>query len=68
MNTPQAHALVDAIVPARERQGGVLICNAPVVDGAVIAATEAWDGSELATVKRMAKELNHTKSTDPRDG
>jgi phosphoenolpyruvate---glycerone phosphotransferase subunit DhaM len=42
-----------------ERQGRVVICDAPVVEGAVMAATEAWGGSDLATVKRTAEELNH---------
>jgi dihydroxyacetone kinase phosphotransfer subunit len=42
-----------------ERQDKVVICNAPVVEGAVMAATEAWGGSDLATVKRTAEELNH---------
>ncbi len=41
-----------------ERQGRVVICNAPVVEGAVMAATEAWGGSDLATVRRTAEELN----------
>jgi hypothetical protein len=61
MKTPQARALSDAIVQARERQGEVVTCNAPVVNTAVIAPTEAWDGLELATVKRTAKELDHEK-------
>lgn len=43
---------------APERQGRVVICDAPVVEGAVMAATEAWGGSDLATVKRTAEELN----------
>ncbi len=46
------------MLPA-ERAGKVVICNAPVVEGAVMAATEAWGGSDLATVKRTAEELNH---------
>jgi dihydroxyacetone kinase phosphotransfer subunit len=46
------------MLPA-ERQGRVVICDAPVVEGAVMAATEAWGGSDLATVKRTAEELNH---------
>jgi dihydroxyacetone kinase phosphotransfer subunit len=46
------------MLPA-ERQGRVMICDAPVVEGAVMAATEAWGGSDLATVKRTAEELNH---------
>jgi PTS hybrid protein len=36
----------------------VVICNAPIVEGAVIAATEASGGSPLATVKRTAEELS----------
>jgi dihydroxyacetone kinase phosphotransfer subunit len=43
---------------APERQGRVVICDAPVVEGAVMAATEAWGGSDLATVKHTAEELN----------
>ena len=46
------------MLPA-ERQGRVVICDAPVVEGAVMAATEAWGGSDLAAVKRTAEELNH---------
>ena len=38
-----------------ERRGRVVICNAPVVEGAVIAATEAAGGSDLATVRRAAE-------------
>ena len=34
-----------------ERQSKVVICNAPVVEGAVMAATEAWGGGSLAEVK-----------------
>jgi dihydroxyacetone kinase DhaKLM complex PTS-EIIA-like component DhaM len=34
-----------------------LVCNAPVVEGAVMAATEASGGSTLETVKRAAEEL-----------
>ena len=36
----------------------VVICNAPIVEGAVIAATEASGGSPLVTVKRTAEELS----------
>jgi len=43
---------------APERQGRVVICDAQVVEGAVMAATEAWGGSDLATVKHTAEELN----------
>jgi PTS hybrid protein len=40
-----------------ERQGKVVICNAPIVEGAVIAATEASGGSSLAVVKSTVEEL-----------
>jgi PTS hybrid protein len=40
-----------------ERQGRVVVCNAPVVEGAVMAATEASGGAPLAAVKRTAEEL-----------
>ena len=40
-----------------ERQGKIVICNAPVVEGAVMAATEAWGGGTLTEVKRTAEEL-----------
>jgi PTS hybrid protein len=36
----------------------VAICNAPVVEGAVIAATEASGGSSLNVLKRTAEELS----------
>jgi dihydroxyacetone kinase phosphotransfer subunit len=39
----------------RER---VVVCNAPLVEGAVIAAAEASGGSDLETVRRMAEELS----------
>ncbi len=41
-----------------EKQAKIVICNAPVVEGAVIAATEAWGGSSLEDVKRTAEELS----------
>ena len=41
-----------------KRRGRVAVCNAPIVEGAVIAATEASGGSPLATVKRTAEELS----------
>ena len=44
------------LLPA-ERQGRVVICNAPLVEGAVIAATEASGGSSLDTVRAAAEEL-----------
>ncbi|MFT3986338.1 dihydroxyacetone kinase phosphoryl donor subunit DhaM [Aestuariivirga sp.] len=41
-----------------ERQSKIVICNAPIVEGAVMAATEAWGGSSLADVKKTAEELS----------
>ncbi len=41
-----------------ERAAKIAICNAPVVEGAVIAATEASGGSDLITVKATAEELS----------
>jgi phosphoenolpyruvate---glycerone phosphotransferase subunit DhaM len=40
------------------RRGRVAVCNAPIVEGAVIAATEASGGSPLETVRRTAEELS----------
>jgi dihydroxyacetone kinase phosphotransfer subunit len=40
-----------------ERRGRVVVCNAPVVEGAVVAATEASGGAPLAQVKATAEEL-----------
>jgi phosphoenolpyruvate---glycerone phosphotransferase subunit DhaM len=35
-----------------------VICNAPIVEGAVIAAAEASGGSSLDVVRRVAEELS----------
>ncbi|HEX3346661.1 MAG TPA: dihydroxyacetone kinase phosphoryl donor subunit DhaM [Acetobacteraceae bacterium] len=43
---------------APERRGRVVVCNAPIVEGAVIAATEASGGSPLEVVRRVAEELS----------
>jgi PTS hybrid protein len=40
------------------RRHRVVICNAPIVEGAVIAATEASGGATLAAVQRIAEELS----------
>ncbi len=40
-----------------ERQQKIVICNAPIVEGAVMAATEASGGASLMTVKATAEEL-----------
>ena len=47
---------VEMLDEARRRK--VAICNAPIVEGAVIAATEAAGGSPLEIVKRTAEELS----------
>jgi dihydroxyacetone kinase phosphotransfer subunit len=41
-----------------DRLGRIVICNAPIVEGAVIAATEASGGSQLEAVRRTAEELS----------
>ena len=40
------------------RRGRVVVCNAPIVEGAVIAATEASGGSPLDVVRATAEELS----------
>jgi len=40
-----------------DKRDRVVVCNAPIVEGAVIAATEASGGSSLDAVKRTAEEL-----------
>ena len=40
-----------------ERQQKIVICNAPIVEGAVMAATEASGGASLVIVKATAEEL-----------
>lgn len=40
-----------------ERAGKIVICNAPIVEGAVMAATEAAGGSDLAAVRATAEEF-----------
>jgi phosphoenolpyruvate---glycerone phosphotransferase subunit DhaM len=44
--------------PARRER--IVICNAPIVEGAVMAATEASGGASLDEVKRTAEELSPT--------
>lgn len=41
-----------------DRRKKIVICNAPIVEGAVMAATESWGGGSLADVKRTAEELS----------
>ena len=40
------------------RSGKVVICNAPIVEGAVMAATEASGGASLREVQATAQELS----------
>ena len=40
-----------------KRRGRVAVCNAPIVEGAVIAATEASGGSSLSSVRNAAEDL-----------
>lgn len=41
-----------------DNQSKVAICNAPIVEGAVMAATEAWGGATLDSVRATAEELS----------
>jgi dihydroxyacetone kinase phosphotransfer subunit len=41
----------------KEWHAGIVICSAPVVEGAVMAATEAAGGSSLAKVRAAAEEI-----------
>ena len=41
-----------------ERRRGVVVCNAPIVEGAVMAATEAAGGGSLEQVRKTAEELS----------
>jgi dihydroxyacetone kinase phosphotransfer subunit len=40
-----------------DKQASVVVCDAPIVEGAVMAATEASAGSSLEEVRRTAEEL-----------
>lgn len=53
MNAEMAIELLDG-----ERSARVRICNAPIVEGAVIAATEASGGAALDAVCAAAEELS----------
>jgi len=52
-NSEMAIEMLDA--GRRER---VVVCTAPIVEGAVIAAAEASGGSTLDVVRRVAEELS----------
>ena len=47
---------VEALPVTRRKR--VIVCNAPIVEGAVIAATEASGGADLETVRRVVEELS----------
>ena len=52
-NSEMAIEMLDA-----DRGSKVVVCNAPVVEGAVMAATEASGGASLAEVRATAEELS----------
>jgi PTS hybrid protein len=52
-NSEMAIEMLDA-----DRQQKVVVCNAPVVEGAVMAATEASGGASLSEVRATAEELS----------
>jgi len=43
-----------------DRREKVVVCEAPIVEGAVMAATEASGGATLDAVRRTAEELSPT--------
>ncbi len=45
------------MLPA-ERRSSIVICNAPIVEGAVMAAAEAAGGGSLTRVRAAAEELS----------
>lgn len=49
---------IEMLDPARRDK--VVVCEAPVVEGAVMAATEASGGAPLDAVRRTAEELSPT--------
>jgi dihydroxyacetone kinase phosphotransfer subunit len=54
-NSEMAIDMLDAA-----RRGKVVVCEAPIVEGAVMAATEASGGATLEAVRRTAEELSPT--------
>ena len=44
------------LMPAK-RQPKIVVCNGPIVEGSVMAATESSSGSTLERVRRAAEEL-----------
>ncbi len=45
------------MMPA-DRQRKIVVCNAPIVEGSVMAATESSGGASLEDVRRIAEELS----------
>ena len=37
----------------------IQICDAPIVEGAIMAATEASSGASLEIVRKIAEDINH---------
>jgi dihydroxyacetone kinase DhaKLM complex PTS-EIIA-like component DhaM len=54
-NSEMAIEMLDAA-----RRDKVVVCEAPVVEGAVMAATEASGGATLEAVRHTAEELSPT--------
>lgn len=43
---------------SEDRAAKIVICNAPIVEGAIVAATEASGGATLSEVRGTAEELS----------
>lgn len=54
-NSEMAVEMLDA-----SRREQVVVCNAPLVEGAIVGAAEAASGSDLQQVRRAAEEFLHT--------
>jgi len=54
----ETHSEMAIEMLAPEKQAKVMICNAPVVEGAIMAATEAASGGTLQAVRSTAEELS----------
>jgi phosphocarrier protein len=50
-----------------ERQGRIVVCDAPIVEGAVMAATEASGGANLDAVRRAAEGRRQSREEDRPD-
>jgi dihydroxyacetone kinase phosphotransfer subunit len=48
-----------------ERRGRIVVCDAPIVEGAVMAATEASGGANLDSVRRAAEGMRLSSDEQP---